>query len=555
MSFLGRSGKSRAGTTLAMLVLAATLAAIPLSASASPTHVDVSGLSSMFQMVVSDDLLFVSAGSGGSVVRMLRHDLSDAGSITGVPGASGMAIHGDVLYVASESASRIDRFDLSTHPPTQLTAWDTSSVGSPRWVAVAGGYMWFTDCVSNGPILGRVNLVTGNAVDRTPDSGPGAWTDCGTLEWSPFAPDLLTVMGDRLSVLRASVFDVSSGIPVFLSEAPTGVTRTIEMLPGATQWASAFDGGLAAFPLGDLETPDDIYEPVEQTNWAWHGLAVTDAGPGMMALIGRNTGYDPDIRVWKIGRTQEWRSFDLSGFLNGYADGIEFTPDGLALFAATGEESGVVRISRMDPWRQPTELLVTSTVDAIDYGKSATLTITLDGGGTERTVSLWADPAGDRPRRIVAEVEVPGSGTAAVTVAPLVKTRYTATFEGGPSWEPTTSPVFLLQVNHLIRGKTLRADRQDGEYDVYRRGSRVFYRAVGEPAHRGDFFWIELERRRSGRWIRLVSAKFAMNRSGVVTVYIDAAALGPGAYRFSSTYDGDALHGGGWSGYSFFKVL
>lgn len=528
--------------------------ATPASGARIPSSV-VKGITTFFQMVATDDHVYLSPGPPGSAIAVMDHDGSQHGRIGQVPGASGLAVHDDTLYVGATGSSTIERFDLMTDPPTRLSAWDTSDLAAPSWVAVAGGYLWFVDCadVAGTGVLGRIDLSTGTVTDQTPSDGTGDWRECPSITVSDFAPDLLFLQNLFSTGGMGAGFDVSTGAPVLEFEAPIGI-QAVEVMPDPASWATSYNGGVGVFPLGEISTPDEFYDPGQITVRSWNGLAVTDARGGMIAMLTQDV-YNPELIVWKIGTKKRFRTFNLEGYASqAFPDAVAFSPDGSRLFAANGALEGRVRFSAVDPWRLRTRVSVVPADAQLSYGERTDLKVVLKGGDTNRTVRIWRRAVGT-PRRLLATLDLPSDGRATIRVRPLAHTTYVATYAGDASWEPARSRGKRIEVAHVIAGRMLRSDEEKGMYALYESSSRIFYAARGTPVHAGEPFTVELSFYRNGGWRDGGTSRFAQDSRGTVTIYVERGGLPAGRYRFRALYPQDPSHLEGISRWSYFRLL
>jgi hypothetical protein len=188
------------------LLVAASLAlgTIAMPASAPPagaiTDIQVDLPTTTFASVVVDGAR--DASSSVPAQMGLLSSSSDwlgqpTGPIDDSPGASGMVIVGESLYVAAYNASTIDAYDLADGD-TLIDSYDTSSLGAPKDLVWAGGMLWFTTggCVQLGSV-GSPSVTTGGVSTFTDPDHYGSHP-CPVALWS-YRHRRLSPSGDRLT--------------------------------------------------------------------------------------------------------------------------------------------------------------------------------------------------------------------------------------------------------------------------------------------------------------------------------------------------------------------
>ncbi len=259
-------------------------------------------------MVAGPARVFVSDPVGGAVAA-LRPNGTLARTLADLPGAAGMAIVDQTLYVALSEGARIERFDVSGLRPRSLGAIDTAPFSDPRDLAYAGGRLWFTSgpCETSGGKLVSVALDGTGLAEYVPPA-PVAWTSCPRLNASPFAPTTLFVQGTGVSPVTLFEYDVSTATPSLRVSKDLGwggAGSDVGVLPGGTDvvtatGASSEAPGLAQFATSDLGGPSTTYVAEGAAGIA---VDVTDAAGGLIAG-GVATPDVEQVWVWRVGGTE-----------------------------------------------------------------------------------------------------------------------------------------------------------------------------------------------------------------------------------------------------------
>jgi len=245
---------------IALWALAAAVLLAPMPNASAAGKTNVAGMTRFYAMAVTENHIYLSPGVAGSVIAIMNTDGSQAGTITNVPGASGMVVVGSILYVAAYGASSIERFDLTTDPPTKLSSFSTYPFTSPRELAYVGGRLWFTSlCAQWGSYVARMPINDGQPVRELKGSN-GDWNYCTAMEWSQFAPNALLLHNEGVSPQHLYEYDVTKGQrPSLVTSDPWGWGSyggaPAEPLPGGSEFALPWTGGVGTFRMSDMFGP------------------------------------------------------------------------------------------------------------------------------------------------------------------------------------------------------------------------------------------------------------------------------------------------------------
>ncbi|OWY59829.1 hypothetical protein B7486_72460, partial [cyanobacterium TDX16] len=145
---VGCTARLAAVAVVGALMVAAPVGTAPPAAGQvtqppAPTSVDI-GADGTFEDLAVDPATGNVVVSGGDEVVLVDDDLVVLDRLA-LPGAAGLAIAGDDLWVAQTDASAIARVDLATLDVEQSYPAGTTVDGS---VVVVGGFVWFTGALS-----------------------------------------------------------------------------------------------------------------------------------------------------------------------------------------------------------------------------------------------------------------------------------------------------------------------------------------------------------------------------------------------------------------------
>jgi hypothetical protein len=308
-------------------------------------------LTNLFDLEIDNErsVVYLSGGTTDAVLAV-NFDGVVVETLGGVPGAAGMAIVENVLYVAARRGSWIQPFDLATSPPTALDALDISPLRRPGDLVYAGGRLWFgaRRCGARRQVVAGIRP-DGSGLRRLSREDDPAWQDCASLDGGFSVPDRLFVSTIGLSPDELRVYDVSSARPSLVAKANDfGHTEDDDVEPlrsGRRFLMADATGNLGLYGVGDLTGPTFTY----LAPGAAHLGGAVDMNPqaGLVAATAHL-----QVWIWQRGDQTHVGRYEFSPLRPGtaiYRRGLAFTPDGQRLLVLTGRGDGIVRLRVLDP--------------------------------------------------------------------------------------------------------------------------------------------------------------------------------------------------------------
>ncbi len=274
--------------------------------------------------------VYVSAPAK-SKLAVLDFDGNLLRTVEGLPGAYGMAVDGDDLYVALSAGGGIARIDARTLERTGTVA---AGLGRTRSLVVTAGRLWATQwyCSASGGEPSRSQLA---AIDP----GTGQYT-AHTIEHADYCPKIVVNPEDPTMLLAwnpgltgvLTRIDVSTGVPIarVWRGVPSGNSvGDVAFVPGQGTVLLQDSGygqqfGLDEYRLSDLE----IIGNRPMAVYRGRVLATTTARGGLLAV----SGEEPYLDIGRFDRVSptETRAEDKRpGHFDG---GMAFSPDGTRIF-------------------------------------------------------------------------------------------------------------------------------------------------------------------------------------------------------------------------------
>lgn len=233
------------------------------------------------------DHLFVSTGPDRNEVLVTDLAGTEVRRLAGLPGASGLLLDGDTLYVAVHDAGSIAAFDAATLTETQR--WSLPVDFCPDDLALTANRLVFTahhcDPSMNTSWLGTLDRASG-AVTHT-------FRAAGDLviAANPASDGLVAVADTYLSGTDLLVYDVRGAEPTALRAAPNFYSSVADLTispDGRSIFVSSGMGGLR-MPLDTLT----------------YGRSLTSSGVASWSGDGQNlvVGDGGSVKVWPEGAT------------------------------------------------------------------------------------------------------------------------------------------------------------------------------------------------------------------------------------------------------------
>jgi hypothetical protein len=270
--------------------------------------------------------VFVSEPEAGAVAELdSQGDLLR--TISGLPGAYGLAIGGNYLYIAAQKVGSIARIDLGSPSPSAQTF--VSGLPNPTWLAVAANRLW----------VGTAPQATGDSSIIAIDLSTGAQQSFGNgafygadFATSPADPDALYMAEAEVDPEPLHRYDISTFPPRETASNPgyrNGPPGGMALSSDGSRLEGA-DGGDDAFQELCSQTlqPDGVVYP-----GAYFPAAVATSATGILAT-GLGSYNSPNLAAYRIGVTTPYWTATTPSEDGIHDAGVAIAPDGSTLYAA-----------------------------------------------------------------------------------------------------------------------------------------------------------------------------------------------------------------------------
>jgi hypothetical protein len=322
-------GSRICSSVLATFALFASLLAPAASASRTPPARDLP-LPSFGQMLVDPvhDRVFVSGGGAGDGIVVLDFDGAIVATIAGQPGASGMVLHGGLLYVALPMVPAIALIDAATLTPVSRVLLPPAAL--PWDLVEAGGRLWFQQTTFG---FGSFDLET-YGVDLYAEPRVAS----PRFATSPADPDLLLLAEGGPGPATVHRLDLgASPFRVVASRTLVGAgsANDVRVSPGGhTFWlASGAPYEIGEFRVDDLSPTGTAYATGAYPN----AVDYSRVGRGTI-VAGVSWNSEDSVQVFRRGRASVIRTFAVPG--NVLPMGVRFSPDARSIFVVSAAVPG-----------------------------------------------------------------------------------------------------------------------------------------------------------------------------------------------------------------------
>jgi sugar lactone lactonase YvrE len=390
--------------------------------------------------------VFISDPVAGKVVAT-DYRGAVVGELTGLKFALGLALSGDSsqLYVAAANSRAIVAVPTAT-----LSSPKLYPVGerSPRSVAPAGGKLWFSYGEGDGGGFGSVDPVD-STVHLHPSVKADGYEDTAPLVYSsPAAPGMLVVTGgEYISDATTTVYDVSSGVEVQTARGPSSAIEDTAFTADGSHLVRITNGAEWQQSVSDLATTT-TYPALARAN------AVDVHTDGRIAISVANQATGDDVYVFEGGSTTAAQTIRLpeagaepdAGSGEPASDGIQkrgiaWEPGGPRLFGVAKYDRAF-RLWVMNDGESPAPAAPALTLNrngaVYAYGSTVSFTAHLGTTDTNRTVEIWADPAGPEANRLLKKGTVNSAGDLSASLKLTRNTVLTAKFAGDAKYAART---------------------------------------------------------------------------------------------------------------------
>jgi hypothetical protein len=231
-------------TSLAVLFSSVALCAVSAGGASAATPASVASPGG----IVADGVLhrvFIGDSTAGKIVAA---DYTGAlvDSVSGIDGVSDLAVSddGSTLYATAQATHEIVALDAATLDVKARYAVATTT--GPRYIAFAGGKVWFTygdqwdgDLGSVDPAVDPASGTNAVTLGQFPQKYPGVWGPA-LLDTDPSQPGVLAVGETGISTDSMAVVDVSGATPALTAwydgdySLNSGISD-IDLVPGGSE--------------------------------------------------------------------------------------------------------------------------------------------------------------------------------------------------------------------------------------------------------------------------------------------------------------------------------
>ncbi len=258
---------------------------------------------------------------------------------------------------------------------------------------------------------------------RCSSTGSGC-TDIGEASQSQTYILTSDDLGHRLAVQVTATNSAGRNVR---SSAPTGLVKAAPTNAPVNSTAPSISG--SAIQDNTLTASNGVWNGATPT-FAYHWQRCDTAGANCASILGATS------------QTYQPSSLDVGNTLRVVV--VATNAEGSA--ASISHQSSTIRSS------SSVQATLNSTVKAVNYGGSVTLTGTISGASAGDTVSIMARPGLARSLQVVGSTTTDANGNFTKTVTPRMRTVYVAKGDGATSDGLSINIRPLLRLSHVAHG-------------------------------------------------------------------------------------------------------
>ncbi len=228
---------------------------------------------------------------------------------------------------------------------------------------------------------------------------------------------------------------------------------------------------------------------------------------------GNDYEYSPDLYIYHAGGATPLNTYSLAQPTSGISlmpRSLAWSPDGSHLFVVLKTTSSsyyvptAYSLQVIDyPTLLPTSLSVSTPSAAYTYEPTVQVTAHLGTTATNRTVSIYAQPAGSTTKTLLKTAAVDSSGNLTVSYTAARNTTFSAVFSGDSSYAPATATTAIsvkAQVSESLSGYYGSTVVGGTTYRLYHSYSLVHVHATVTPNKSGQCVKFEVQSFYQGAW-------------------------------------------------------
>lgn len=535
--------RARGKLCVAAMIGTLGLVSAPVSGASAGTGATLS--LSGFHQILADSAhghLFISEGST-SKNSIIVTNLSgqQVATIGGQEGVMGIVLSPDrkTLYAALASGHAVTA--ISTATLNETASYPTGSI-SPYDVAVQGGKVWVSyhtgSSTGGTSAIGYVNPAAAKPVfvAKAVAFGP-VWQSAAQLGGDPADTGILLAAepgGDPTSIAAYDVFNGDLAEKDYFSTC--GNEHDLAVVPGGQQFLLACGWPYVIDRYGfGIYTGFSSKGSYSATTYP---DAVAIAANGTVAASTEST-LGGELYVYREGSRTPLLTDSINGLAAG---GLAWSADGTRLYAVSEVSSGAYTVNLVDvpPLAASPYLTLSTGAASVNYGSTIHVAAHLGPTYTNRTVSIYAQPAGGS-RKLLETGTVNASGNLAVSYVALHSTTFSAVFTGDTVFAPKTVTRAVgvrAKVSMGLSGYYASTKVGSITYRLYHRSGRVTVAITVAPSKSGQCVKLEVQEYYKSAWhANAITSCGILNSSSKVTRYmaVNSANLGY-HYRVRADY-------------------
>ncbi len=500
-----------------------------------------------FYQIVADTAhghLFISQGSS-SQNHIVVTDLSgkQVATITGQNGVEGIALSpdGKTLYAALGASHAVTAINTATL--AQTASYPLGNANTPLDVAVQSGKVWvsYDTGTVGAAAIGDIDLTANTPAFET-QSAMGGWYAAPEIAADPQDAGVLIATEPGSSPASVASYDTSVDPATVRAQSASFSNcenqRDLAIVPGGSEFILACGWPYAHYRYSAA----DLSQQGSYASTTYPDAVALDAS-GDVAAGAENGASPTDLFIYRPNGDAPVSTYDLvnSGG-NLVPRGLVWSPDGSKLFAVLQATTGTTYSLHVidGPLLIKPKLTLNTGSSKFTYGATVHVTAHLGTTNMNRTVSIYARPAGSKSKTLLKTGKVDASGNLTVNYKAAHSVTFSAVFSGDSQYKPA-SVTSAISVRAGV-SETLSnyyASRHIGgvTYRLFHRHALMHVHVTVRPNKSGQCLKFELQEHYQGAWHGATTRCGHLDGSSKISIRVNLTRANLGYhYRIRADY-------------------
>ncbi len=500
-----------------------------------------------FYRIVADTAhghLFISQGSS-SQNHIVVTDMSgkQVATIAGQNGVEGIALSpdGKTLYAALGASHAVTAINTATL--TQAASYPIGNANTPLDVTVQSGKVWvsYDTGTAGAAAIGDIDLTANTPAFET-QSAMGGWYAAPEIAADPHDAGVLVAAEPGSSPASVASYDTSVDPATVRAQSASFSNcenqRDLAIVPGGSEFILACGWPYAHYRYSGA----DLSQQGSYASTTYPDAVALDSSGDVAA--GTENGASPtDLFIYRPNGDTPVSTYDLANSGGNLVPrGLAWSPDGSKLFAVLQATTGTTYSLHVidGPLLIKPQLTLNTGASKFTYGATVHVTAHLGTTDTNRTVSIYAQPAGSKSKTLLKTGKVDAGGNLTVNYKAAHSAKISAVFSGDSQYKPASvTSAISVRVGVSETLSNYYGSRHIGgvTYRLFHRHALMHVHVTVRPSKSGQCLKFELQEHYRGAWHGATTRCIHLDGSSKISIRFNLTSADLGYdYRIRADY-------------------